>query len=358
MNRRVFLAETGLGGLAATLPAVLRGAAARPRVRVAQIGTAHAHAAEKWAALGALAADVERVGLCEPDPERRERARGEPEYADAEWLDLEAVLRRTDVDAVLVETELPDLMAMAERVLAAGRHLHLDKPPGRDLAGFERLQRTANATGRVLQQGYMYRYHPAVRFCFEALARGWLGRPLAVHGEIGKAIGAARRPWLAQHYGGSMMLLGCHLIDLTVAALGEPQRVTTHRRRSFPERDEFHDHELAVLEYSGALATVRSLLAEVEGEERRQWVVCGENGTIEVRPLEPARVRVAFTRPPEGFVRGYQDVPLPQPAGRYTEQLTDFVRQVRGGASELPRFDAAHDRRVQAVLVRAAGVQP
>jgi len=260
---------------------------------------------------------------------------------------------RTDLDAVLVETELPDLLHYGTRVLERGWHLHLDKPPGRDLAAWRRLQARAAAANRVLQTGYMYRYHPALRFCFEAQEQGWLGDILAIHGDIGKVIGAGRRPWLAEHYGGSMLLLGCHLVDLTVALMGAPAGVTSHRRRTFPAPDEFFDHEVAVLEYPRGLATIRSLLAEVGGDDRRQFVVCGENATIEVRPLEPARVRVAFKRPPAGFKAGYQDVTLPAVTGRYDAQLLDFAALVRGGTSCLPRFDAAHETLVHEVLLRA-----
>jgi len=112
-----------------------------------------------------------------------------------------------------------------------------------------------------------------------------------------------------------------------------------------------------VLEYDGAIATIRSLLAEVEGEERRQFVVCGENATIEIMPLEPARLRIAFQRPPEGFVEGYQEVKLPAVDARYGAQLMDFAGMIRGEPSVLPRFDAAHERRVHETLLQTARIQ-
>lgn len=354
MHRRDFLQQGALTALAVAgaLRAAEKSALVRP-LRVAQLGTAHAHATEKWATLRRNPETFECVALCEPDAEQRGRAAASPEYRGAPWVEERELFARSDVDAVFVEAELPDLLRHGRRVLDAGWHLHLDKPPGRDFAAFAALQAQALAARRVFQQGYMYRYHPAIRFCFEAAERGWLGRILAVQGEMGRAIPAARRPWLAEHYGGAMLFLGCHLLDLAVGLLGAPERVTLHRRRSFPARDAFSDHEVAVLEYRDALATVRSLLAEVGGGERRQFVVMGENATIEVLPLEPARVRVAFQNPPAGYRAGYQEVTLPAPRGRYDEQLLDFAGQVRGQPSVLPRFDAAHDRRVHEVLLRA-----
>jgi predicted dehydrogenase len=250
---------------------------------------------------------------------------------------------------------LPDLLNYGGRVIKAGWHLHLDKPPGRSLAGFDALQQQAAAAGRVIQHGYMFRYHPAFRFCFEAADKEWLGKVFAIHGDIGKAISEQRRPWLAQHYGGSFMLLGCHLLDLTVALMGMPRGMTLHRRNTLPDRDSFSDHEVAVLEYSGGIATIRSMLAEVEGDERRQFVVCGENATIEIKPLEPAQLRVAFKNPPTGFKDGYQNLPLAS-EGRYEAQLLDFARQARGGKTQLSRFDAAHERNVHELLLKLCTV--
>lgn len=243
-------------------------------------------------------------------------------------------------------------MRWGDRVLTAGWHLHLDKPPGRSLEAFAALQVKAQQANRVFQQGYMYRYHPALRFCFEAADKGWLGRIHTIHGDIGKASNPERRLWLAQHYGGSMMLLGCHLMDVAIALMGTPAKVVAFRRNTFPERDGFCDNETAVLEYAGGFATIRSLLAKVEGDDRRQFVVLGENATIEIMPLEPARMRVAFLRPPAGFVRGYQEVKPPAVEGRYTEQLRDFAGMVRGRATTAQRFTAAHDRVVHDALLR------
>jgi predicted dehydrogenase len=358
MQRRTFIRNTSLAALAAAAGWRANAEALTPArpLRVAQLGTAHAHAREKWATLKRLPDHFECVALCEPDAGERRKAEADPEFAGANWISEEALFSHRDLDAILVETELPDLLYYGERVIEAGWHLHIDKPPGRDLTRFKALQDAAISSRRVLQQGYMYRYHPAMRFCLDAAERGWLGRIFAIQGEIGKVIAPGRREWLAENYGGSMMLLGCHLIDITVALLGTPSRVTGYRRNTFPDRDKFLDHEFAVLEYDGAIATIRSLLAEVEGEARRQFVVCGENATIEIMPLEPARVRVAFQSPPEGFVEGYQEVKLPAVDARYGSQLIDFARMVRGETSEIPQFDSGHDLRVHETLLQTTRI--
>ncbi|HVZ65659.1 MAG TPA: Gfo/Idh/MocA family oxidoreductase [Lacunisphaera sp.] len=351
MNRRDFIRQGSAAAVVAFGARAFGANAPVRRLRIAQIGTAHSHAAGKWEALCRRNDLFDCRGIWEPDPAQRRAAQRRPEYAGARWLD-EAEFFGGDLEAVAVETELPDLLAMGRRVLESGWHLHLDKPPGTDLAAFAAVQDLAARRGRVLQTGYMFRYHPAFRFCLRAAQAGWLGSIFAVHGDIGKVIAPDRRAWLAENYGGSMMLLGCHLLDLTVALLGLPDRATPYRRRTRPEHDAFFDNEMAVLEYPRAVATIRSLLCEVGGDERRQFVVCGENGTVEVMPLEPARVRLTLQKPAGGYPAGASEVPLPEVKFRYDEMLRDFHGRANGAPSLQPKFDAAHDLAVQRLLLQ------
>jgi predicted dehydrogenase len=363
LTRRTFLQNASMAAAGAAVAPVVRAAAggvarAAPPIRVAQIGTAHAHAAEKWEALKRFPELFSVAGIHEPDSAQRARASGRREYAGARWLTEEELEGDGTIQAVVVETELPDLLAVSRRCVERGWHVHIDKPPGTDLAGFVALQQRAAQQKRVLQTGYMYRYHPAVRFCLDAVRQGWLGRVFAIHGDIGKAIAAARRPWLAENYGGSTLLLGCHLLDLAVAVLGRPDRVQAFRRRTFPERDTFFDNETVILEYPNALATIRSMLAEVEGEGRRQFALFGENGTVEILPLEPARVRLALEKPAGGFRAGWQEVTVPPVGGRYDAQMKDFAGMIGGAASTAPEFTPGHERIVHAALLEATPLRP
>ena len=94
------------------------------------------------------------------------------------------------------------------------------------------------------------------------------------------------------------------------------------------------------------------MLVEVGGGERRQLVIIGENGTIEVRPLEPARIRLSLLNPIGSFKAGEQDVPTDLVQGRYDEQLVDFHSMIKGEPSTAPLFTAVHDRLLQDVLIQ------
>ena len=65
------------------------------------------------------------------------------------------------------------------------------------------------------------------------------------------------------------------------------------------------------LEYGAAIATIRISLLEYRGQDRRQFTVCGEEGTIDIRPLESRRMQLALSRPRGAYKEGYQAVELP-----------------------------------------------
>lgn len=355
MPRRTFL-HAGAATLVAAVASRSWGAQRAAPLRVAQLGTEHSHGPGKWATLKKFPELFTPVGICEPSAALRAKAEALPDYAGVKWLDEAELWSDPQLPAIIVESELPELLKYGRKVLEAGKHLHLDKPPGSNLADFQLLQRIAAEKRRVFQTGYMFRYHPAFRFCFDAVRQGWLGRVFAVHGDIGSEMTAARRPALARTYGGSMMLLGSHLLDAAIAVLGAPEKVWSSRHRSFPERDAYFDNEIAVLEYPHASAVIRSLNAEIGGAKRRQFVVFGENGTIELLPLEPAQVAMTLKTAAGGFPAGAQPVKLPLPTGRYDDMLRDFAGRVRGENSVVPQFDAAHELAVHRVTLQCAGL--
>ena len=344
-SRRAFLRTTGL----AAAPALR--AAGSTKIRIGQIGTAHAHAGGKMDTIR-QSADFELVGVVEPDAERRGRAEKTPTYAGVPWMTEEQLLSAPGLQAVAVETEVKDLLSTATRCIAAGKHIHLDKPAGESLPDFKRLLDDATRRKLTVQMGYMFRYNPAFELLFQLLRDGALGEVFEIDTVMSKKIDAAARAVMQPYRGGSMFELGCHVIDAVVTVLGRPQKVTPHNRSMLG--DGFPDNQLAVLEYPRATVTVRSALVEVEGGPRRQFVVCGTKGTFDIRPLEPAAARLALDAPHGQWKRGYQDVKFPKSGGRYDGDFADLAKVIRG---EKPfTFTPEHDLAVQETVLLASGL--
>lgn len=364
-DRRRFLgAAVGTGVAAAAgpwlQPHLLAADPPKERIKVGQIGTEHEHASGKMATLRKLPEHYEVVGIVEPDPALRKKHEKNPVYRDLKWISEEELLNTKGLRAVAVETRIVDLVPTAARCVAAGMHLHLDKPGSETIGPFRDLLAEAGRRGLAVQLGYMYRNNPAIQFCLRAVREGWLGEIFEVHAVMNRKDSVAYRTWLGQFRGGAMYNFGCHMIDLVVSVLGKPDRITPYLRQTLPDA-KVNDNCLAVFEYPRATATVRTAVIEVEGYQRRQLVVCGDQGTIDIRPLEtfdiqqrePVKLRMALSGPRDPYTKGYQEVVFPKMVGRYDDQLIELARIIRGEIAN--PFPLAHELLVQECLLPACG---
>lgn len=342
---------------------------ARPRrIKLGQIGIGHNHGAEKMATARMLPETYEIVGVVEPDPKWKAR-RGElPQYKDIPWLTEEQLFNTYGLEAVLVETDVSDLVPAAKRCLEAGVHIHMDKPAGFCLQAFAEVLEIAGNKGLAVQLGYMFRSNPAVQLCIQAVREGWLGNVFEISAVMSREANDEYRRWMSQFKGGSMYIFGSHLVDLVVSLMGRPTRVTSFLGKTRPQIDDLVDNGFAVLEYPGSVATIRSAVVEVDGFRRRQLVVCGDEGTIDIKPLEGCDVqnldpplphvkpRLTLSKSRGPYRAGFQDVGVPAMTGRYVGQLTELARIVRGEI-ENP-FPLEHELLVQEVLLAACGDRP
>jgi predicted dehydrogenase len=352
--RRQFLQQ--LAGAAIAFPA-LSAIAAEPKgkpapIKIGQIGVGHAHAGKLEAYR--KSPEYEVVGIVEPDKARRERAEKGSVFQGLKWMTRDELLNLPGLQAVLVETEVKDLLDNAEACVDAGKHIHLDKPAGESLPQFQRILNKAEKQKLIVQMGYMFRYNPGVVLLRELLAKGWLGEIFEVHAVMSKVVDPQSRLGLADYPGGIMFELGGHVMDLVVGVLGKPDKVTGFNRHASPIDDGLVDNMLAVLEYPKAIATVKSSAEEVEGFARRQLTVCGTEGTLHIQPLDDPAVRLALSQPRGDYKTGYQDIRLPKYV-RYVDDAADMARVIRG---EKPfGFSYQHDLTVQTALLTACGLK-
>jgi predicted dehydrogenase len=359
LSRRTLMTAGVRGGLAAGVAAYCGVSNSAPaekskKIRIGQIGVGHSHAAGKMSSLRALADCYEVVGVVEPDPELRKRWEVHPAYRGLVWMTEEQLLGAEGLRAVAVETAVGELIPTAARCIDAGMHVHVDKPAGESLAAFRQLLDAAGRRQLTVQMGYMFRNNPAFEFCFRAVKEGWLGRIFEVHGVIGKWLDASERRRFLPSGGGTMFELGCHLIDSLVSVLGKPDKVTSYIRRTRAPEDRLPDNQLAVFEYPQAIATIRSAVVEIHGELRRQMVVCGDEGTIEIRPLEPPRLELILRKPRGSYAAGRREIALRKMPDRYQDQLVELARIIRGEIENA--YSPAHDLAVQEAVLRASGL--
>ena len=173
LQRRDFLHDLAA---AIALPAAVAVAASessqRRRIKVGQIGVGHAHATKL--SVYRESADYEVVGIVESDSQLRAQAESQAVYRGLPWMTTEQLLNVSGLEVVLVETRVPQLLDTAEACVAAGKHVHLDKPAGSSLPQFRRILAAAEKQKLLVQMGYMYRYNPGVVRLREWLRQvGW-----------------------------------------------------------------------------------------------------------------------------------------------------------------------------------------
>ena len=152
------------------------------RIKVGQIGIGHNHASEKMNTVRKFPELFEVIGFAEENERWIEKRGGLPAYEGVPRMSVEEIIAGSD--AVLVESDVWDLVKYGKRCIDAGKHIHLDKPGGSSLEEYKELLDAAKEKDLVVQLGYMYRYNPAVQKCFELVNSGALGEIYSINAEM------------------------------------------------------------------------------------------------------------------------------------------------------------------------------
>jgi predicted dehydrogenase len=264
----------------------------------------------------------------------------------------ESLLSTQGLQAVAIETEVSELVPTAGRALAAGLHIHLDKAPGESLPLFRKLLQEAKAGKQIVQMGYMLRYNPAFQFMYKAVQDGWLGEIMEIDCMMGKLGSKQTRNAIGRFPGGGMFELGGHVIDSIVYMLGKPKAVTPYTRRT--QTDGVADNQLAVLEFSKAIATVRINHNDPFGSPRRRFQISGNKGTIEIQQLESGNITLSLHDPQGGYTAGTHTIQLARQGGRYDGEFEDLAKVIRGESKFA--WSYSHDLNAHEALLLASGM--
>ena len=318
-------------------------------IKIGQIGIGHNHGEAKMITVRKFPELFEVIGYAEEDEEWVKKRGALGAYADLKRMSVHEIIEKSD--AVLIECDVWNLTKYAKLCVEAGRHIHMDKPASGTLEEYRELLKTAKSRNLVVQLGYMYRYNPAVKKCFELIKNGDLGEIYSVNAEMSTFHPAQYKKWLSNFNGGIMYILGCHLVDLVVYLLGEPKKITSFFKRSGLDGIDVEDNNLAVLEYEKALARIYVSSVEVNGWGRRQFVISGSKGTVEIKPIENT-VNMTYAYNGQGLP--YEDIKtaidlkdVPKEC-RYDDMIMDFAAYISSEKQNPFTYD--HDLAVHKVM--------
>lgn len=337
------------------------------KVRAAQIGIGHDHASLIFGSLLRLDEIFEIKGfcVCEGEEELYEQQK-DGVYARAARLTAEEILDDPDLDAVVIETQESVLTKYAQLAVERGLHVHMDKPGSADQRAFEKLMYGAAARKRIVHLGYMYRYNPAVLHAMEVIENGGLGEIYSIEAHMDCLHTAQKRQWLGAFPGGMMFFLGCHLIDLILRIQGEPEEILSLNACTGFDGVQEQDYGMAVFQYPKGVSFVKACGAEPGGFLRRQLVICGEKGTIEIKPFEKyvtpvgrecnlvTGIRETYRDEAEREGWNYQaQYRETEPVNRYDPMMAAFAAMVRG-ERENP-YSCEYEIQLHRILLKACG---
>jgi xylose dehydrogenase (NAD/NADP) len=175
---------------------------------------------------GAHASDkVELVAVASRDQGRAEAYAREWEIPRA-YGSYEALLADPDVEAVYVS--LPNTMhaEWSIKALEAGKHVLCEKPFTRHPEEVDAAFDTAERTGRLLSEAFMYRHNPQTKKLVELVADGAIGELRLVRSAFSYSLYDTDNIRLRTDVeGGGLMDVGCYCVSGSRLLGGEPVAV-------------------------------------------------------------------------------------------------------------------------------------
>ncbi|MBE7053990.1 MAG: Gfo/Idh/MocA family oxidoreductase [Ruminococcaceae bacterium] len=305
------------------------------KIKIAQIGMSqNSHGDEIFKFINN--SDLfEVVGYALPENEREKFPNKMHVFEGCREMTVEEILNDPEIEAVTVETEEIYLTKYALMAAEHKKHMHMEKPGSQNLKDFEKLIETVKKNKTVFHTGYMYRYNPYISKLLERIKNGELGDIISVEAQMSCKHSDEIRNWLSCFEGGIMFFLGCHLVDLILQIQGMPKNIIPFNKCTKLNGTTSEDYSMAVFEYDKGVSFAKTTSVERGGFLRRQLVVTGTKGMIEVKPLETTIKYPLLTTSYKEVIgdddwNANSDVITTEQFDRYTAMLTSFAKMVLG----------------------------
>ena len=329
------------------------------KIKIAQIGVTHEHAAGVMATLRNMPEVFEIAGYVDDSDSTAPKHPGgwQKTFEGLKKMTMEEVFAIPELQGVVIETPNTELVPTAIRCMEHNLPMHMDKPAGEDAALFQILLDGCRTKNLPLQMGYMFRGNPAFQFCLKITREKWLGDIFEIECDMNHSYGNdLYQTYLGKFKGGIMFNLGCHLIDFIVAMMGAPDTVVAFLKSTPDVAPEIKNNCLAILEYPHATAVIRCCS---RGDlSHRTLKISGTKGWLELSPLErfdneALLMKLSLREDRPGYAAGFHVLDFGVRHDRYLEQMNEFASLIRGEIRN--PYDYDHDALVEKVLLAASG---
>ena len=190
---------------------------------------------------------------------------GESARVVGKYTSVDALLERTDLDAVIMCARPDHAPTIMEKVVSAGLPVLYDKPAATRSADLRRVAEAAKRKGVTAGAMLQWRYHPMTLSLKRALADGALGDVMTIEGKMLNGLLRYRdtstylfEPETAGH--GILSWLGCHCMDLVIYLMQERVvEVMAMVGNLNPEKVKVEDTGFLILKFeSGRMGTFQA----------------------------------------------------------------------------------------------------
>jgi predicted dehydrogenase len=221
-------------------------------ITVAILGFWHVHASD-YAARARRHADTELIAVWDDDPARGRAGAADVGAAYAE--DLDGLLARDDLDAVIITAATTAHRAIMIGAAKAGKHIFTEKLLAPTVAEAEEIIAAADDAAVALVVSLPRLYHGYTRGIVEQIKEGRVGE--LTYCRIRLSHDGSIAGWLPERFydpraavGGALSDLGCHPIYLTQLFLGTDPATVSATYGSLTKR-QVEDQAVVTLGYPG-----------------------------------------------------------------------------------------------------------
>ena len=202
-----------------------------------------------------------------------EELAGESTRVVGKYTSVDALLERTDLDAVIMCARPDHAPPIMEKVVSAGLPVLYDKPASTRSADLRRVAEIARRKGLTAGAMLQWRYHPMTLSLKRALDKGALGEVMTIEGKMLNGLLRYRDtstyyfdPEKAGH--GILSWLGCHCLDLVLYLMEERVvEVMAMVGNLNPEKVAVEDTGFLILTFeSGRMGTFQARLSSAGRE--------------------------------------------------------------------------------------------
>ena len=226
-------------------------------VRLAVIGLGNIGFVHASSVYNGKISGMKLMAVCDIDPLRREIAQKELPGVHI-CQDYEALLRREDIDAVVIAVPHPMHSAVAMEAFARGKHVLVEKPVDIAVSKARQLNEAARASGKLFAIMFNQRTGNLFRKARQILQSGGLG-------SLKRSVWIITNWYRTQHYydsgswratwqgegGGVLMNQAPHQLDLWQWICGMPESVTAFCNEAKYHRIEVEDEATLVVRFPG-----------------------------------------------------------------------------------------------------------